>query len=93
MEVKTLEKFDFSDEMLQLLHKSATTEEAEYLKKTFGISKQKACKGIFLLVSLFDQAVLKGSVPAAREIFELASNQRAEENSKLKQLINDLKEV
>lgn len=87
-----MEKFDFSEEMLKLLHKSTTPEEAEYLKKSFGISRGKACKGIFLLVSLFDQAVCKGSVPAAREIFDLASNKKTEDNSKLMQLIDELKE-
>ena len=87
-------KYDFKKQIRGLLLQDVTDEEAKYLKRNFGLPRHKTDKGVLLLASLFDLAVKKGSVPAAKELLALNGAEVSEEqNGMLEQLVNVMQEV
>ena len=87
-------KSDFKNQIRALLLQDVTDEEAKFLKQNFGLPRHKTDKGVLLLASLYDLAVKKGSVPAAKELLSLNGAQVSEEeNGMLEQLVNVMQEV
>lgn len=89
-----MQKYNFKKEVNNLLKQEVTEEEAKYLKKNFGLPRRKTDKGVLLLAALFDLAVHKGSVPAAKEFFGLTGAEgREEDNGMLENIIAAVAEV
>ena len=88
-----MKKYDFKKETAQLLTQDVTQEEAKYLKQNFGLTRNKVDKGVLLLASLYDLAVKKGSVPAAKELLGLAGVEQSEENTVIEQMIQAMQEA
>lgn len=88
-----MKKYDFKKETAHLLAQDVTQEEAKYLKQNFGLTRRKADKGVLLLASLYDLAVKKGSVPAAKELLGLAGVEHSEENTVIEQMIQAMQEA
>ncbi|MBQ2968250.1 MAG: hypothetical protein IJE10_09055 [Clostridia bacterium] len=85
--------YDFKKETELLLRQDVTAEEAKFLKRNFGLTKRRTDKGVLLLASLFELAVKKGSVPAAKEILGLCGLEQSEENTVLEQMIQAMQEA
>lgn len=74
-------KTDFKKLTAEFLNSGISKQTARDLKDSFGIPMKNANKGVLLLCALFDLAVNKGSVPAAKELISLYSlNQDSGEN-------------
>ncbi len=87
-------KYNFKREASLLLKREVTDEEAKYLKKNFGLPRHKTDKGVLLLATLFDLAVKKGSVPAAKEFFSLSGADNSEQDEGvIEQLVSAMQEV
>lgn len=66
-------KNDFGKLTAEFLKSGIPKQTARDLKDSFGIPIKNANKGVLLLCALFDLAVNKGSVPAAKELISLSS--------------------
>lgn len=89
--MKTDKRFDIKNAVISLLSKPATKEEAEDLKSIFGVLKQDATKGDVLIASIFNMAVAKGNLSAAKELINLAESSENGDIPLLQQMIFDLK--
>ena len=86
-------KTDFKKLVSEFLETSVPKQTAKDLKESFGIPIGTATKGILLIAALFDLAVNKGSVPAAKELIALTSSAKPDEdNENILSLISALKE-
>ena len=70
-----MKTFDFKKETSRYLSQRLKKDEANELKERLGVKKTYANKGVLLIASLFDLAVSKGSVPAAKELISLCSKE------------------
>ncbi|MBQ7039073.1 MAG: hypothetical protein IJN39_00725 [Clostridia bacterium] len=85
-------KTDFKKQVSEFLSGGVPKQTAKDLKESFGIPYGKVNKGILLICALFDLAVNKGSVPAAKELISLGMNAGNSEEDTILSLISDLKE-
>ena len=86
-------KTDFKKLVSDFLGTSVPKQTAKDLKESFGIPMGTATKGVLLIAALFDLAVNKGSVPAAKELISICSGTKQEDdNDAIMSLISVLKE-
>ena len=86
-------KTDFKKLVSEFLESGVPKATAKDLKESFGIPIGTATKGVLLIAALFDLAVNKGSVPAAKELISLTSgNKPDDESENIMSLISALKE-
>ena len=86
-------KIDFKKLAQDFLQSGVPKQTAKDLKDSFGVPMGTATKGVLLIAALFDLAVSKGSVPAAKELLSLCSKANDEQkNDTLQSLISVLKE-
>ena len=85
-------KLDFKKQVSKFLQSGVSKQTAKDLKEAFGIPAQSANKGILLICALFDLAVNKGSVPAAKELIALSSTKEDNGEDVILSLLSSLKE-
>lgn len=85
-------KTDFKKIAEEFLQSGVPKQTATDLKESFGIPKGTATKGVLLIAALFDLAVNKGSVPAAKELISLCSGKEDDTDDAITSLISALKE-
>ena len=86
-------KLNFRKLVQTFLQGGVPKQTAKDLKESFGVPINTATKGVLLIAALFDLAVNKGSVPAAKELISLCSTtENEQENDTLSSLISVLTE-
>lgn len=83
---------DLKKQVSEFLQTAVSRQTAKDLKETFGIPMQNANKGVLLICALFDLAVNKGSVPAAKELISLGMGRDEGGDDVISSMIAQLKE-
>lgn len=87
-----MKQFDFKKQVSEFLQSGVDKGIADELKKSFGVPHIRASKGVLLICALFDLAVNKGSVPAAKELISLGMGKEEGSEDAILSLISSIRE-